>query len=140
MYEFSTYDPDGYVDANTRVGDAEREGIAERLRHHHADGRIDVDEFQERLDRCYEAKTAGELRELVADLPGEAHRARRHFGARRFSWLVPLLVAIVAVSAVTGGHGGLLFVFLVFIGARLFFSPRRMWSVRSPRGDVGGRV
>ena len=63
-------------DPNLRAADADRERIAERLRNGHAEGRLDMDEFQQRLERCYEAKTLGELRELVKDLPREDRAGR----------------------------------------------------------------
>src|SRR5262249_2818389 len=52
-------------DPNLRAADADRERVAERLRAGHAEGRLDIDELQERLERCFESKTLGELRELV---------------------------------------------------------------------------
>ena len=39
------------------------------LREHHAAGRLTVEEFNERLDKAYAAKTLGELDELMSDLP-----------------------------------------------------------------------
>ena len=36
---------------NLRASDADRDATADRLRQHHTDGRIDQEEFQERLDR-----------------------------------------------------------------------------------------
>jgi hypothetical protein len=39
------------------------------LREHHAVGRLDADEFTERLDKVFTAKTIGDLDELTADLP-----------------------------------------------------------------------
>lgn len=53
----------------TRASDAEREQIAERLREAMAEGRLDMEEFDERLGRAYEARTHGELVPLVRDLP-----------------------------------------------------------------------
>jgi hypothetical protein len=61
-----------------RAADADREQTAERLRQSHAEGRLDIDEFQERLERCYEAKTLGQLGELVRDLPRQAEREPDH--------------------------------------------------------------
>ncbi|RAJ69057.1 uncharacterized protein DUF1707 [Streptomyces sp. Amel2xB2] len=60
-----------------RASDAERERIADVLRDALADGRLDLDEFQERLDSAYRARTRGELVPLVRDLPqhGEADAA-----------------------------------------------------------------
>lgn len=52
-----------------RASDAERERIAERLRDAVAEGRLDMDEFEERLDAAYRARTHGELEPLVRDLP-----------------------------------------------------------------------
>lgn len=52
-----------------RASDAERERIADVLRDALADGRLAMDEFQERLDSTYRARTHGELAPLVRDLP-----------------------------------------------------------------------
>src|SRR3954471_28424 len=60
-----------------RASDAEREHVAEALRRHHLDGRLDTEELQERLERAYAARTTGELAPLLADLPGEREPARR---------------------------------------------------------------
>ncbi|WP_175408549.1 DUF1707 domain-containing protein [Streptomyces sp. TRM64462] len=52
-----------------RASDTEREQIAERLREAVAEGRLDMTEFEERLDAAYKARTHGELEPLVRDLP-----------------------------------------------------------------------
>ncbi|MER7106365.1 DUF1707 SHOCT-like domain-containing protein [Streptomyces sp. NPDC000229] len=52
-----------------RASDADRERIAERLRDAVAEGRLDMAEFEERLDLAYKARTHGELVPLVRDLP-----------------------------------------------------------------------
>jgi hypothetical protein len=54
-----------------RASDADRERALELLRAHHLEGRLDASEFQERLERCLQAKTLGELRALSVDLPKE---------------------------------------------------------------------
>ncbi|MDB1087383.1 DUF1707 domain-containing protein [Streptomyces sp. ACA25] len=54
-----------------RASDADREAVAERLREAAGDGRIDLDELAERLDRTFAAKTYGELEPVLSDLPGE---------------------------------------------------------------------
>jgi hypothetical protein len=56
-------------DPQLRASDDDRDRTASLLREHHAAGRLSVDEFQERLDATYEAKTLGELQNLLADLP-----------------------------------------------------------------------
>jgi hypothetical protein len=52
-----------------RASDADRDRTAGLLREHHARGRLDPEEFAERLDRVFAAKTIDELDELTADLP-----------------------------------------------------------------------
>jgi hypothetical protein len=56
-------------DPELRAGDADRERTAELLRRAHTEGRLDLDEFDLRLDQAYRAKTLGELAELTRDLP-----------------------------------------------------------------------
>jgi hypothetical protein len=56
-------------DPQLRASDDDRDRTASLLREHHAAGRLNVDEFQERLDATYEAKTLGQLQHLLADLP-----------------------------------------------------------------------
>jgi len=52
-----------------RAGDAEREQVAEKLRVAAGEGRVDLAELEERLERAYRAKTYSELDALLADLP-----------------------------------------------------------------------
>ena len=56
-------------DPRLRVSDADRERTVALLREHHAVGRLTAEEFHERMDRAYAAKTRGDLDELLADLP-----------------------------------------------------------------------
>ena len=53
----------------TRASDADRERIAAALGSHYAVGRLTLEEFTERLDQAYAAKTLGELDDLMTDLP-----------------------------------------------------------------------
>ncbi|MBV9337637.1 MAG: DUF1707 domain-containing protein [Solirubrobacterales bacterium] len=112
-------------DPNLRASDADREATADRLRQHHTDGRIDQDEFQERLDRCFAAKTLGELAELTRDLPADP--ARRGSGARtslgllgclRMIPIVPIILAIVAIHLIVGVVSGLWLLIPLFFLAR----------------------
>ena len=57
---------DGY---NMRVGDADREAAAAQLREHYADGRLTLDELNERLDQAFAAKTKSDLTAVMRDLP-----------------------------------------------------------------------
>ena len=56
-------------DPRIRASDRDRDRTAELLREHHAVGRLDPEEFNERLDRAFAAKTVTELDQLTADLP-----------------------------------------------------------------------
>jgi hypothetical protein len=63
---------------NLRVGDADREAIAAQLREHFADGRLTLEELNERLDQTFAAKTRADLTVIMRDLP---HVARPFTGA-----------------------------------------------------------
>ena len=52
-----------------RASDADREAVAEDLRDALEEGRLDVDEYQGRLDAVWASRTYGELDRLTADLP-----------------------------------------------------------------------
>jgi|HubBroStandDraft_6_1064221.scaffolds.fasta_scaffold30590_2 hypothetical protein len=52
-----------------RVGDSERQAVADELREHYAQGRLNLEEFERRLDAAFAAKTRGDLDKLISDLP-----------------------------------------------------------------------
>lgn len=52
-----------------RVSDEDRHKVAEVLRQAAGEGRIDLDELDERLEATYSAKTYGDLVPITADLP-----------------------------------------------------------------------
>ncbi len=54
---------------NVRIGDADREAIAAQLREHYADGRLTLDELNERLDQTFAAKVKADLDVVMRDLP-----------------------------------------------------------------------
>ncbi|MEE1927985.1 DUF1707 domain-containing protein [Streptomyces sp. TRM 70351] len=56
-------------DPALRASHADREAVAEVLREAAGDGRLDLEELEERLERAFAAKTYGELEPLVSDLP-----------------------------------------------------------------------
>jgi hypothetical protein len=56
-------------EASIRVSDAERDVVARSLTANAAEGRLSLDELEERLAAAYAAKTYGELEPLLADLP-----------------------------------------------------------------------
>jgi hypothetical protein len=55
--------------AQLRVSDADRHRVAEILREAAAEGRIDIEELDERLESTYAAKTYGDLVPITSDLP-----------------------------------------------------------------------
>ncbi|MFC4590456.1 DUF1707 SHOCT-like domain-containing protein [Sphaerisporangium corydalis] len=52
-----------------RASDGDRDRFAAALREHCAQGRLTMDEFNDRLELVYQGKTLGDLRKLTADLP-----------------------------------------------------------------------
>lgn len=119
--------------ADLRAADADRERIATQLRKSHAEGRLDIIEFQERLDGCYQARTLGELADLVSDLPRRDERDER----RSFGWLgtrgwpltalAPILIALTLIAAAAGHHVFWLWIPLVFLFSRFSWLRRGHW-------------
>ncbi|MGW1771576.1 DUF1707 SHOCT-like domain-containing protein [Streptomyces sp. NPDC002104] len=58
-----------------RASDADRERVVDRLRDAVAEGRLDMDEFEERLDAAYRSRTYAELEPLTRDLPAPGETA-----------------------------------------------------------------
>ncbi|TDC94242.1 DUF1707 domain-containing protein [Actinomadura sp. 7K507] len=52
-----------------RIGDAERDAVMVAMHDHFAAGRLDRGELDERMEAVLSAKTRGDLRTLVRDLP-----------------------------------------------------------------------
>jgi len=52
-----------------RASDADRERVAEALREAAAEGRLDLEELDQRLDQVFAAKTYAELAPITADIP-----------------------------------------------------------------------
>jgi DUF1707 SHOCT-like domain len=120
-------------DPDLRAADADRERTAERLRTSHAEGRLDLAEFQQRLERCYEAKTLGQLDALVSDLPRPDEESGRLSAGRVAPWrwrLAPLvlLVALAVVLAATGHRGFFwMWIPLVILFWRMSWWRHRRW-------------
>jgi uncharacterized protein DUF1707 len=94
--------------ATLRASDADREQVAEQLRHATAEGRLSADELEERLEGVFAARTYGDLDGLVVDLPGQAVRHRERAGrvgsgtagwASPSLWLRPLPILALFILA-----------------------------------------
>ncbi len=141
------------MDDRIRVSDADRERVTARLREHFAEGRLSQEELDERLSAALSAKTAGDLRRVMADLPGIAPvpgqagspapwAAGRGLAFRRGPRLWPLAVFALIATLVLPGAGWLLFAFFqlvlvlwlavcvagVFAVARFRRNMRRYWQ------------
>lgn len=57
--------------SSLRASDADRDAVAERLRHAAIEGRLEPDELEERLHAALRARTYGDLRRLLSDLPAK---------------------------------------------------------------------
>ena len=97
-----------------RTSDTEREQVAEMLRAAMAEGRLTLEEGEERLGQVYGAKFRDELAPLTADLPDNGRRAlaetpqaqaatrrglRRHAGA-----VAVVAVVLTGLWALSGAH------------------------------------
>jgi hypothetical protein len=52
-----------------RIGDAERDAVAAELREHFAHGRLTLEEFNQRIEAVFAAKTESDLSRITRDLP-----------------------------------------------------------------------
>ncbi|MFY1635907.1 DUF1707 SHOCT-like domain-containing protein [Solwaraspora sp. WMMB335] len=80
-----------------RAADADREAVAERLRAALSEGRLDLAEFDERLQQAYAAKTYGDLNGLLDDLPPLAAVGR--------SQLAPIITGSLPAELTPGPDG-----------------------------------
>lgn len=89
-----------------RAGDADREAAGEALRRHHADGRIDTDELQDRISRCYGARTVAELDALLVDLPRDPPRPERSWslGHGPLPIILPIVLVLMVLGSAAHGH------------------------------------
>jgi hypothetical protein len=67
---------DGMGKNEMRAADADRQQVADALRQALNEGRLDLHEYDERLQRTYAAKTYGDLDGLLQDLPAVVSQAQ----------------------------------------------------------------
>lgn len=96
-----------------RASDADRKAVVDELTRHCGEGRLTLDETEERVAAAWEARTIGQLRDLLHDLPsprrgGPPERLRHQ--PRRSGFAIHLRVYAVVIGFLcliwlfTGGH------------------------------------
>jgi Domain of unknown function (DUF1707) len=116
-----------------RAADADREHVAERLRHATAEGRLAAEELEERLGLALSARTYGELDAVVADLPAE--RGRRRDTVPLWAQATLVLAAALAVLVVAA----LLAAVLIGLAGAWVAWMVIAWLFFGRRGRVGRR-
>ena len=122
-------------DPELRASDADRDAVATRLRDAHAEGRLTPEEFDQRLDATFAARTVGDLAELTADLPvaapvrartgdepdaGRSVAPRDAPGGHRVAWgawLTAVLVNLAVWAAVSVSAGDPVYFWPVWVAA-----------------------
>jgi hypothetical protein len=129
---YDDHDDPRIADARLRAGDSDRERVADQLRKAHAEGRLDSDELAERIGRCLQARTFGELQRLTADLRPPERRGGLSLAPRRPRPGVRVVLAAILVlwtlGAVTHGHAHVIGLWIVLAFA--FMATRLVRAVR----------
>jgi hypothetical protein len=111
-------------DPRLRIADSDRERAMADLAMHYADGRLDHEEYDERLDAIWTARTRADLAVLFSDLPRPpvAYPPAKAAPARsrtRFRMpLLPALALLIVLSVVFGAPLWLLIFPLMFLRGR----------------------
>ena len=110
------------MDDSIRVSDADRDRVTAQLRDHFAAGRIIPGELDERLSAALSAKTFGDLRRIMADLPGPVPalrhaappplRATPAWAARRRPPFPPLILLALLAALLIPPIGWMLATFV----------------------------
>jgi hypothetical protein len=112
-----------------RASDADRDAVLSDLSEHFQAGRLTQDEFEDRAGRALGARTWGELKELVRDLPSTlagpqvAQEARpqrpcRRGGPAPIAGLAAIGLAVAVLVGIAHGGWVLLWVVLGLLIAR----------------------
>jgi hypothetical protein len=120
----------GELQPRMRAGDRDRQQVVEQLGRHFGEGRLTVEEFDERVVRAHAAVHLDELPALVADLPREPELHRRPVRrpapmAAPLVFLLAMFLAWSMVAAVVYGAPPFFAVLLLFL-----FLRHRRWSRR----------
>ena len=120
----------GELQPRMRAGDKDRQRVVEQLGKHFGEGRLTVEEFDERVVGAHAAVYLDELPALTADLPRdpEPHRPPARQPVRvpgAFVFLIAMLLAWSMVAAVVHGAPPFFALLLLFL-----FLRHRRWSRR----------
>jgi hypothetical protein len=91
------------------VSDADRARVAGQLREHFEAGRLNLEEFQERLDEAHAARTVGQLRNVLRQLPAAKLPTVKLRDTRWQSLALQYAlvnVVTICVWLFSGAHGG----------------------------------
>jgi Domain of unknown function (DUF1707) len=95
---------ENYPAAEMRASDADRDAVLSELSEHFQVGRLTADEFDERAGQALAARTHGELRNLLRDLPAARPASRvpaapsSAASPQRPSW--PALLPVAALAGI----------------------------------------
>jgi hypothetical protein len=113
-----------------RVSDNERERVVQFLREQALVGRLDHEELEERIGSAYHAKTAGELQDLIEDLPHRrvataavrrpAPQRRRHNGPHPLAIAGMCLLALLVLPTLAAGGVAVVFAVIAAVAIAVF--------------------
>ena len=87
-----------------RVSDAERHAVVEVLRRHTGDGRLSLEEFEERVDEALRARTRAELDTVTRELPPLPHATPPRPSGFRLPVRPGVIVACLVVVLLMAGQ------------------------------------
>jgi hypothetical protein len=109
---------------DVRVSDADRQVVIEALQRHTGDGRLTLEEFEERVDEVLGARTRADLDATLRELPA-LHTAPQPRSHRGHLPLRPIAACILLVLLFTGSWWVLIPLAFVVCGARGGHAHRR---------------
>lgn len=111
-------------DPGVRIADSDRERAMADLAMHYADGRLDHEEYDERLDAIWTARTRADLAVLFSDLPRPqvtyppVRAPEQRSGRRKRVPLLPVLALLIVLSILIEARLWLLIFPLMFVAGR----------------------
>ena len=133
--------------ADLRASDEQRDRAAQEIREHFAAGRLTDDELGDRVQAAYAARTVGELKRLLADLPklpaspaqqkAELVQRRRYAQRRMIQEAGGGLSGFAICTAIWLGSGASGFFWPIFVAlAVLVPLLRNAWRLYGPAPEL----